>query len=89
MEQCRSELEYDLERLGELKRKAATLLEELRQTERAGESRECCIRREKWFIARLAVHSFNKHIEQYIQFRLPPMPGHHEGWLRGGLAARR
>jgi hypothetical protein len=73
MEQCVNELEDDLERLGALKRRAARLLHALRQAECLGESRQCCLQREQWFMARQAVHALNQHVEHYIRFRLPPM----------------
>jgi|GEM_PF-6749929 len=71
MELCAKELEDGLQELEALRHEETKLLAELRQAELGGEFRECCRRREKWFVARQKARMLNQYIEQFIQFRLP------------------
>jgi hypothetical protein len=71
MELCAKQLEDGLQKLEALRHEETRLLEELRQAELGGEFRECCTRREKWFVARQRARMLNQYIEQFIQFRLP------------------
>lgn len=73
MDDSVNELEKYLVKLDELKSQSDYLLAELKRAESAGEFEKCRICSRQWAVTRKAVCFINRHIDNLIMLRLPPL----------------